>query len=427
MPPIPDHPMRYRLANEMHARPFPVMGAPAAVSYIAIKRPEDAVTRDRSQDLAHLAALLERRGAPAPEPGATHWYGQIGQHWLKWEQHTEFVTYTAIREGAVTRPFDPAQFEIFPEDWLAEAPGQRLTSALMHIAPRPASDDGLTADLDDWFVAESLAVSKVLDDAAVVAGDFRIDPNGHLRFAIFPSADTGRRRIGRIVQRLCEVETYKAMSMLGFARARRLQPDLNSLDSRLTRVMSTMSDKAAPPEATLQDLLQISAQLETIAAQSSFRFDATGAYGALVDQRIATLRETRFKGRQSFAEFMMRRYEPAMRTVTATRSRLASMSERSVRASNLLRTRVDVARSAQNQALLESMDRRADLQLRLQHTVEGLSVVAISYYAISLVGYLAYPLAQATGLSKPMLLALATLPVVAAVWWMIRRLRAKVK
>jgi uncharacterized membrane-anchored protein len=427
MPPIKDHPMRYRLANEMHARPFPVMSAPCAVSFIAIKCTHDAVTRDKALDLAHLTALLERHGAPAPEPGATHWYGQIGQHWLKWEQHTEFVTYTAIREGACERPFDPAQFEVFPADWLETAPGQRLTSALLHIAGRPEDEAVLAGRLDDWFVSESLAVSKVLDDAAVVAGDFRIDLNGHLRFAIFPSPETGRRRVGRIVQRLCEVETYKAMSMLGFARARGLQADLNSLDSRLTGVMSAMTDDRAAPEATLQDLLQISAQLETIAAQSAFRFDATGAYEALVNQRIEALREMRFKGRQSFAEFMMRRYEPAMRTVKTTRRRLASMSDRSVRASNLLRTRVDVARSAQNQALLESMDRRSDLQLRLQHTVEGLSVVAISYYAVSLAGYLAYPLAQAAGLSKSLLLAIVTLPIVGLVWTMIRRLRAKVK
>jgi uncharacterized membrane-anchored protein len=71
------------------------------------------------------------------------------------------------------------------------------------------------------------------------------------------------------------------------------------------------------------------------------------------------------------------------------------MAERAERAAELLRTRVDVERSAQNQRLLESMDRRADLQLRLQHTVEGLSVVAISYYAVSLAAYLLAPLAHA--------------------------------
>ena len=146
-----------------------------------------------------------------------------------------------------------------------------------------------------------------------------------------------------------------------------------------------------------------------------------------MNHRIAALREERFHGRQTFAEFMMRRYEPAMRTVKSAEARLGQMADRSIRASNLLRTQVDVERSAQNQALLESMDQRSDLQLRLQRTVEGLSVVAISYYAVSLASYLLYPLQESTGLSKGMLTSLVTLPVVLLVWWAIRRLRASVE
>ena len=423
MPPIEDHPLRYKLANELHARPFPSMEAPCSAAYIAIKQPNDAVSRDRGLDVEHLTALLDRYGAQHPQPGATHYYGQIGKHWLKWEQHTEFVTYTVFCEHAPERAFDPSEFDVFPSEWLAQAPGQRVTSVLIDIRSRP-DDAEIGACLDDWFVTESLAAASVLDDGAIAAGDFRIDQNGHLRFAVFASAHTSARRIGRIVQRLCEIETYKSMSMLGFARVRALQPNLNALDTQLTTLMGAMSDEEGSAEQTLNDLLAISAELETLSARSSFRFGATGAYEALVNQRIIALREERFQGRQHFGEFMMRRYAPAMRTVNSAERRLEQMSSRSIRASNLLRTRVDVERSAQNQALLESMDRRSDLQLRLQRTVEGLSVVAISYYAVSLVGYLLYPLSEATETSKGLLTALVTIPVVALVWWAIRRLRA---
>jgi len=181
-----------------------------------------------------------------------------------------------------------------------------------------------------------------------------------------------------------------------------------------------------PADQTLHALLQLSAELESMAAQSSFRFGATRAYEAIVDQRITALREQRFKGRQTLAEFMMRRYDPAMRTVKSAEARLGAMSDRAIRAGDLLRTRVDVERSAQNQALLESMDRRADLQLRLQETVEGLSVVAISYYAVSLAGYLLYPLTEPLGVSKGMLTTIVTVPVILAVWGMIRRIRKKI-
>jgi len=424
---ISDHALRYKLANELHARPFPSMKAPCSAVYIAIKQPNDAVSRDRALDLAHLCTLLDRHGAPHPQPGATHYYGQIGKHWIKWEQHTEFVTYTAFTEGVAERSFDPAGFEVFPADWLSDAPGQRITSVMLHVLPRPDQDGEIDALLKDWFVAESLAVSSVLDQAAVVAGDFRIDLNGHLRFAVFASADTGARRVGRIVQRLCEIETYKSMSMLGFARVRALQPELNALDTKLTSLMSDMKNDGASAERTLNDLLAISADLETISAQSSFRLSATGAYEALVNQRIEALRERRYAGRQHFGEFMMRRYAPAMRTVHAAEARLEAMSSRSIRASNLLRTRVDVERSAQNQALLESMDKRSDLQLRLQRTVEGLSVVAISYYAVSLAAYLLYPVADALSISRGWLVAAVVLPVVLLVRAMIHRLRKQIE
>ncbi|UUV05062.1 MULTISPECIES: DUF3422 family protein [Ruegeria] len=423
MTPIDDHPLRYALANELHARPFPVASMPCTVVFLAIKKPEAAVARDRREDLAHLIDLLDRHGAQHPQPDATHYAGQIGRHWLKWEQHTEFVTYTAIAQNVSDRAFNPADFEVFPPDWLMASPGQRVTSAMVRVVERE-SDDVVKSKLLDWFEPESLAVARVLDDAAICASDFRIDPAGHMRFALFVAEGTGRRRTGRIIQRLCEIETYKAMSMLGFARVKQLMPRIGELDGQLTRLMGQMTDNSAQPDVLLQDLLATSIELETLSARCSFRFGATGAYEAIVNQRIEVLREERFEGGQNFADFMMRRYDPAIRTVKSTERRLQALSDRAIRAGELLRTRVDVERSAQNQALLESMDRRADLALRLQHTVEGLSVVAISYYAVSLVSYLLYPL-TASGISKGMLTAAVTIPVVVAVWYAVRRIRKR--
>ncbi|WP_146344673.1 DUF3422 family protein [Falsiphaeobacter marinintestinus] len=424
MPPIPDHPLRYQLANELHARPFPPMQSSCTVVQLAIKQPSQAVSRDRTADLEHLKSLLDRHGAPYPQPGATHHSAQLGRHVLKWEQHTEFVTYTAFSDGLSARAFDPADFEVFPGDWLDEAPGVRMTSISLRVCPRP-DEAGINAALADWFVPESLAVAHVLDDAAVAAGDFRIDPAGHMRFAVFAGPETGQRRIGRVVQRLLEIETYKSMSMLGFSRARELSGPLGELDNHLSELMVRMTGNTSDAAVTLTSLLSISAELETMGARASFRFGATGAYEAIVAQRIGSLRETRFHGRQTFADFMVRRYEPAMRTVKSTEGRLQALADRAMRAGDLLRTRVDVERSAQNQALLESMDRRADLALRLQHTVEGLSVVAISYYAVSLASYALYPLAKIFDLSKGMLTAVVTLPVVALVWWSVRRIRKR--
>jgi uncharacterized membrane-anchored protein len=421
--PIEDHPQRYATVNELHARPFPLLEVPCHAFYLAIKEPQDAANRDRGRDRAHLLALLDRNAAAHPAEGATHFSGPIGRYDLKWESHTEFVTYSAFGRGVSARAFDPAEAQVFPADWLAEAPGRRLVSLLIRVDHLPDSDEALMADLDAWFEPESLAVARIIDGAAVVAGDFRIDPAGHMRFAVFVKPGTGARRVGRIVQRLCEIETYRAMSMLGLMRARSLSARLNALDPQLSALVSGLDSAEPSPEAALHNLLTISAELESLAVQFSFRFGATAAYEAIVNDRVQVLRETRIEGRQTFAEFMRRRYDPAMRTVKSAEVRLQAMATRAERAAELLRTRVDVERSAQNQKLLESMDRRADLQLRLQRTVEGLSVVAISYYAVNLAAYALEPLAKGAGLGKGLLLAGLTPVVVLLVWLMVRRIR----
>ena len=151
MSPVEDRPLRYQLANELHARPFPSMQAPCAAAYVAFKQAEMAANRDRKADVEHLHKLLDRHGAQHPQPGATHYYGQIGKHWLKWEQHTEFVTYTIFSEGVEERPFDPRAFDPFPQDWLEEAPGQRVTSILVRVEERGSEDD-IQARWRDWFV-----------------------------------------------------------------------------------------------------------------------------------------------------------------------------------------------------------------------------------------------------------------------------------
>lgn len=420
---LTDHPQRYALVNELHARPFPSLSVPCQAIYLAVKEPLDAANRDRARDRAHLLALLDRHGAAHPPPEATHFSARLGRHDLKWESHTEFVTCSAFSEGVSERPFDPHGAGVFPAGWLAEAPGKRIAAVMVRVEPLPDDLAQVTPKLNDWFVPESLACSWAIDETAIIAGDFQIDPAGMMRFAVFARPGTGMRRVGRIVQRLCEIETYRAMSMLGLGRSRELTARLNALDPQLAGLVTALTDDRKAAEATLHELLEISAELESLATRHSFRFGATGAYEAIVNQRIEVLRETRFQGRQTFGEFMRRRYDPAMRTVKSAERRLEQMAERAERAGELLRTRVDVERSAQNQKLLESMDRRADLALRLQRTVEGLSVVAISYYALSLANYALLPLAEALQLPKSVLTAGLVPVVIGLVWLMVRRIR----
>jgi len=425
---LADHPDRYPLTNELHARPFQPMTAPGRVLMLALKPEGASAERDPTVDRAHLIDFLERHGAPHPPPGANHFYHDFGRFRMKWERHTEFVSYTLYDETAADEPFSSDLADILPADWLTAAPGQVIAAIQVELL---RAEEGISAKdlirqrLVREFNEESLAYAQVLDGHALVLGDFRIHEGGFTRFALVLQTATGGRRIGRLIQRLLEIETYRTLAMFALPLARECGARLNGIE----REMSKLIDRVAHAKGTvnegqiLDELTELAADLESMAAGTTFRFGASRAYEALVQQRIESLREERVEGRQLFREFMTRRFDPAMRTCRAVERRLAEISTRASRIAELLRTRVNVAVESQNQRLLESMDQRAALQLRLQRTVEGLSAVAISYYAVSLAGYLAAPFAAMLGLEKSTLTALIALPVILGVWLFVRQVR----
>ncbi len=422
------HPKRFPLTNELHARPFQPMQVPGRVVHLAFKHPEGAVDRDPAEDRAQLIAFLDRHGAPHPAPEANHFVVDLGRFRLTWERHTEFVSYTLFEEGPVHAVFSGALVEVFPEDWLARMPGAVIAAneiELIRAESEAAADEMLAGPLGREFNPESLAVARVLDGAALALGDFRIHEEGFARFAVLIHDEVGPRRLGRLVQRLIEIETYRTAAMLALPIAREKAKRLNEIERNMSLLIGLVAEdtRGQADGAILATLTELAAELEAMSAATAFRFGAAAAYKAIVAQRIESLREERVGGRQLFSEFMARRFEPAMRTCQAVERRLSDLSIRAGRIAELLRTRVNVAVEEQNQKLLASMDKRAELQLRLQQTVEGLSVVAISYYAVSLGGYLIKPVSIWIDVSRDMLSGIIAIPTVVVVWWFVTRIR----
>lgn len=425
--PLTQHPMRFALANELHARPFQPMEAPGRVAHLAITLPERAAERDPASDRAHLIELIDRHGGPHPAPDANHYVGDFGRFRLIWERHTEFVSYSAWQIGSGEGLFSGEVIDLFPEDWLARMPGQVIAATMIELLVEEgeeAARKAVDGPLARAFNPESLAVARVFDGAGLALGDFRIDEDGFARFAVVISGRVGSRRIGRLVQRLLEIETYRTMAMLSLPVARQAGKRLTEIERELTRLIDQVAHQSSgrPEESILSELTARAAELEALAASTAFRFGARRAYEAIVESRIASLREERIGGRQLFSEFMARRFDPAMRTCQASERRLAELSVRAGRIAELLGTRVSFAVEAQNRKLLQSMNTRAALQLRLQQTVEGLSVVAITYYGVSLAGYALAPF-SGPDLSKEAITALVTLPIALIVFGMVRRTR----
>jgi uncharacterized membrane-anchored protein len=415
-----EHPLRMSLVNETHARPFLALVAPVRASHLAMISGEGGAVADR----AHLVALCDRYGVGHPPEGANHYVAAIDGFTLKWERHSEFCTWTFLKPGEFVEPFAESAIDAAPREWVAAIPGERLVA--IHVALIERTQSAPAVDLlGKWLHLDFLAGSEVAGAKASVWTDFRVHADGYGRIVLHDKG-LGERQAGRLVQRLLEVETYRTMALLALPVARATAPKIGNADRALLAIMEAMTGAAGIPEqrALLERLTGLSAEIERATGAADYRFGAARAYGDLVDKRIAELREARIEGLQTYREFMDRRFVPALRTCEATAERLAQRSRRLTRAGALLRTRVDIAVEAQNQDLLASMDRRAHLQLRLQETVEGLSVAAITYYLVGLCGYLFKALdAAGVHLDKDIATGVA-IPIVAGlVWWGLRRFR----
>ena len=403
-----NHPQRFALNYELHARPSVALTAPELVSYLALAT--DPSTRPIEYE--RIAELCTRYGVPAPAADLNHFQVDLGQFRLKWERHTECTSYMFFRQGEFDEPFAESVIASVPQEWLESLPGQVLVAA--HVALRKASKKALSIEeLAIPFEGNLLIGSQVGDGIATVVGDFRIHADGFSRYLI-QDVNLTPRQAGRMVQRLLEIETYLMLALLRFQLARATMPALAEADQQLGVLTSELTTVKSDEEPALLDrLTRLAAAVERTVSSTHFPISAAHAYHALVERRIAELRELRLEGLQTFREFTERRLVPAMNTCEAVTRLQESLSQRVSRASELLRTRVDISLQQQNQAILSTTSKRAKLQLRLQQTVEGLSVVAISYYVVGLISYLVKAAKAAGAAVNPDIVTGISIPVVA--------------
>ncbi len=417
----PDHPQRVPLADEVHARPPEPLATPARASYVAVLVEPEL----RDQELRHLQALCRRHDVPGPQADATHFRTALGALRLKWERHGEFSGYIVIVDGVTDAPFDTPASSQLPPGWLSAIPGRVVAAVHTEVTPAgTAAPD--TAQFEARFIGPTVVGSDIAEGAAAIYTDFRLHDDGCSRIWLLNRSLT-EAQTGRILQRLFEIEAYRVLALLALPIARRQSPRIAAIEESLARLTDGMArEQASDDEALLHELMRLAGEVESGIAASQFRFGACEAYHGLVLRRIAELRETRLPGLQTIDEFMSRRLAPATATCANVALRLKGLAERIAQASALLATRVGIEREHQNQALLASMDRRAKLQLRLQQTVEGLSIAAIVYYVAGLVGYLARAVAAAGLPINPEVAVGVSIPPVAAVMiWSLRRMRRR--
>ncbi|HEX5372909.1 MAG TPA: DUF3422 domain-containing protein [Aquabacterium sp.] len=423
----PNDALREVLHDEVHARPPARIRLPALVVYVAVLN--EGVSREA--EWSHLRQLPGQQDLPPEDLSGNFLRLRFDTHTLKWERHTEFSRYSivqALPEAAMTGGDEAELIRALTVDpaWLASIPGRTVAAIMMAMVHGDVDDPAaMRAQADPWFEGRETLASMLGIRRSCAMTDFRLRDSGFERLLVISPPNTSELRVGRISQRLLELETYRLMALRGLPVAKELGPMLTESEAQLAAITARMENTEASDQELLQTLIGLAARIERATALNMYRFSATQAYHGLVEQRITQLRETPIPGTQTVGEFLQRRLSPAIATVQATAQRLTSLSQRVERASALLRTRVDIATEAQNQMLLEKLTKGQELQLRLQSTVEGLSIAAISYYVVSLLVYCAKAaksaglpvnIELATGLSIPLVLV--------GVWWMGKRVQA---
>lgn len=395
------HKSQWRLrqvTDELNARPFPRFSLPTAIFRLCLSG--DAAfdgLRDILSDT--LPQINWDNEGQSRLIRARHDEVQFNI-----ERHTEFVSLTIIDERAESG--SAAQY--LPSNWLEKNRGEVVVAVDCQCSLRGAAREG-------WTCASQL--ENGLADGFF---DFKVAEDGHTKIALDFAPDSDVRDVGRIALQVVEIETYRSFAAIGLNRARAAQAQLADIAAR---VPPSISAAGRADGERFELLSQLTGELEDVWRRTSFRFAACTAYWDLVTARLASLQEQAYDSRITIGGFLERRLQPAIATYQSTERRRHDLAEQIAAMTGLLQTRIELDMQQQNADLLASLNHSAARQLRLQHTVEGVSTVAISYYLVNLLRAPAdWVLARQPALD-PLIVNMALVAItVPLVWLTIRRL-----
>lgn len=288
MPSLPQHtvqhPLRTALHNEIHARPPESVQAPMAITHVVMLC--DAPQRQASR--AHLGQLLRDHHRSSLDEATTHISVQLGGFALRWELHTEFVTWTFMVPLDAGQALDtrspPTAIEAVPQAWCAQLPGQCLSGIHIWLVQAAQSGPGgFDTLVEQMLNTSSLAGSLVHLGATQVGTDFAIHADGYSRMLVQPGAEVSPARLGRLVQRLLEMETYRMMALLAMPAARHAVAVLGKAEQELAELAQAIrqADRQSEP-ALLDRLTRVRSKLLTRETRSDRAFCRRAAHSQVL-------------------------------------------------------------------------------------------------------------------------------------------------
>jgi uncharacterized membrane-anchored protein len=424
------HPQREVVTQELHARPFETINSPSEI-FLFAKLTSEKVTH---QEFEHLVAFCQRHQLPMPADNTRHYTATKNQYRFRWERHTEFTTCTLFMVAKSESPFEtsPAADVL---DWFSTTEGELLVATQISI--QESNFECSEKVLSSLFQVESIVSAELSQREAQVWTDLRIHESGFNRILLVNYCMSSTK-LGRIVQYLLDVATYRNMALLALPIAQSTGHKIAELDERLSALLAQMSttdknslsiSQAIKADSVLHDQLsELSLSIQLLVMQSGFRLSGSKAYYAILKNRIEELEEVKVIGRQTIGEFIRRRLDPAMLTCGSIDKRLDDIAKRTSRAVDLLRTRLDLTIEKQNHQLLESMNERARLQMNLQETIEGVSIAAVTYYIVGLIGYSTKSVAEfGIDIHPELITGFTVIPIALIVWYGIKQIKKRIR
>ncbi len=401
-----NHHQRHEIIAEVHTRPFQDLPAPLSLLHIAVLYDGN----DSSTAELDVLRMARTMGFEFNRDHRGFLFCRQADRALRYEPHNEFYSLTLYQ-------FNSLEPLSLPLGWTESLPGALLTGAEVLFRKQ-------TGSMGDWAIRHlgkcPQPSSSVMSDSAIICTDFQPQPTSSFVRVLVEDISLRPAQAGRLLQRICEIETYRHIALLSMPLARSLMPKINDLDQKLASVSQRTLDQDV--SEVLAQMMALAAAVEALSASTANRFSASEAYFALVERSIQELRENRVEGAQMVEEFMDRRLDPARRTIRSAAARIEMLSKRIARATELIQSQVNLAIEQQNKALLEALNSRAHRQMRLQAKLESLSVIVVAYYMYDLIdlalknllpeGQLLGLLLTGTTLSLPLIMLL--------LYWIVR-------
>lgn len=414
------HKLCDELADEIHSRSFPRIQGSVTLSQITVLHDGES----KEQQIKHLQTLSSFFNVVRPHDKTSCYYQDLGDLDIRWEYHTEFSTYTFIRLNDKEAPFQCSAWSLLPSTWCQDIPGKLIAST--HVDIQKELPDKAT--IQQLFIGQPVASSLVAEQNAQVLASFKRAEDGFDRILVI-NYQLNQGQLGRLLRCLLELSSYRIVSLLSLPVSKALLPDIAAMEQQLadiTMKLSQLEQSNIGQRKLLNELSLLSAHLENLIADNQFRFDASDAYFDLVSNRLNELNEHEISGATSLTDFLNRRLNPAVRTGSSVKQRMLNMSNRIEKASDLLRTKINLGLEEQNQNLLKALNRRSHIQLRLHQLVESVSMVAISYYLIQLLSYMVIiPKSWLSIINKEQTIAFSVPIVTSAVWLTLHFLKKK--